>query len=165
MIIRIEPKDWNMHTVLMFFNEEEPHSEDTDIRRYLQERRLEPRRQYNTELAGEKFEVWTYGGCYLGRHMNALAGIQRAVIEKELLAEAIPELLASGPDGDAAALAASKTAVEMATIVGALTETLHAPDNFGIDANGELQTTVSAEQAQTQFLKIEPALRKNATPA
>ena len=28
MIIRIEPKDWNMHTVLMFFNEEEPHSED-----------------------------------------------------------------------------------------------------------------------------------------
>ena len=28
MIIRIEPKDWNMHTVIMFFNEEEPHPED-----------------------------------------------------------------------------------------------------------------------------------------
>ena len=154
MIIRIEPKDWNMHTVLMFFNAEEPHPEDTDIRRYLEERRLKPRRQYNTELAGENFEVWTYGGCYLGRHMNALADIQRAVVEKELLAEAIPELLACGPDADAAALAESKTGIEMAIIVDALTEALHIPDNFGIDANGELQTTVSAEDVQAQFLAL-----------
>ena len=154
MIIRIEPKDWNMHTVLMFFNEEEPHSEDADIRRYLEERHLEPRRQYNTELAGEKFEVWTYGGCYLGRHMNALADIQRSVVEKELLAEAIPELLASGSDADAATLAASKTDTEMSSIVNTLAETLHTPDNFGIDANGELQTTVSADQVQAQFLTL-----------
>ena len=154
MIIRIEPKDWNMHTVLMFFNEEEPHPEDSDIRSYLEERRLEPRRQYNTELAGEKFEVWTYGGCYLGRHMNALADIQRAVVEKELLAEAIPELLASGPDANAVALAATKSASDMTAIVDALTDALHTRDNFGIDANGELQTTVSAEDVQAQFLTL-----------
>ena len=154
MIIRIEPKDWNMHTVLMFFNEEEPHSEDADIRRYLEERRLEPRRQYTTELAGEKFEVWTYGGCYLGRHMNALADIQRAVVEKELLAEAIPELLASGPNADASALAATKSDAEMTDIVAALTDALHTPDNFGIDTSGELQTTVSAEQVQAQFFTL-----------
>ena len=154
MIIRIEPKDWNMHTVLMFFKEDEPHPEDADIRSYLEERHLEPRRQYNTELAGEKFEVWTYGGCYLGRHMNALADIQRAVVEKELLAEAIPGLLVSGSDANAAALAASKTDTEMVTIVDALTETLHSPDNFGIDDNGELQTTVSADQVQAQFLTL-----------
>ena len=154
MIIRIEPKDWNMHTVLMFFNEEEPHSEDADIRSYLEERHLEPRRQYNTELAGEKFEVWTYGGCYLGRHMNALADIQRTVVEKELLAEAIPELLTSGPDANAVALAATKSASDMTAIVNALTESLHTPDNFGIDTNGELQTTVSAEDVQAQFLTL-----------
>ena len=157
MIIRIEPKDWNMHTVLMFFNEEEPHPEDADIRRYLEERRLEPRRQYNTELAGENFEVWTYGGCYLGRHMNALADIQRAVVERELLAEAIPGLLTGGPDANAAALAAAQSDTEMTTIVDALTEALHTPDNFGIDANGELQTTVSAEDVQAQFLKLVPS--------
>lgn len=157
MIIRIEPKDWNMHTVLMFFNKEEPHTEDADIRSYLQERRLEPRRQYNTELAGEKFEVWTYGGCYLGRHMNALADIQRTVVEKELLAEAIPELLASGPDADTATLAAAKTDTEMTAIIDMLTETLHTPENFGIDASGELQTTVSADQVQAQFLKLVPS--------
>ena len=143
-----------MHTVLMFFKEDEPHPEDADIRSYLEERHLEPRRQYNTELAGEKFEVWTYGGCYLGRHMNALADIQRAVVEKELLAEAIPGLLVSGSDANAAALAASKTDTEMVTIVDALTETLHSPDNFGIDDNGELQTTVSADQVQAQFLTL-----------
>ncbi len=157
MIIRIEPKDWNMHTVLMFFNEDEPHSEDADIRSYLEDRHLEPRRQYNTELAGEKFEVWTYGGCYLGQHMNALADIQRAVVEKELLAEAIPDLLASGPDANAAVLAASKSASDMTAIVDALTDTLHTPDNFGLDANGELQTTVSAEDVQAQFLKLVPS--------
>ncbi len=154
MIIRIEPKDWNMHTVLMFFKQEEPHTEDADIRRYLEERRLAPRRQYATELEGEKFEVLTYGGCYLGRHMNALADIQRSVIERELLAEAIPALLASGPNDNAAALAADKTNDEMAAIIKTLADALHAPDNFGIDANGELQTTVTAEQAQAHFLKL-----------
>ncbi len=154
MIIRIEPKDWNMHTVMMFFKEEEPHPEDADIRRYLEERRLEPRRQYNTELEGEKFEVWTYGGCYLGRHMNALADIQRAVVEREILADAIPALLSSGPDANAAALADAKSEAEMIAIVDALTEALHTPDNFGIDANGELQTTVSAEQVQARFLTL-----------
>ncbi len=154
MIIRIEPKDWNMHTVIMFFKEEEPHPEDADIRRYLEERHLEPRRQYTTELAGEKFEVLTYGGCYLGRHMNALADIQRAVVERELLLEVIPQLLASGSDATAAALAGDKSDIEMTTIVDALIEALHTPDNFGIDANGELQTTVSAEQVQAQFLAL-----------
>ena len=154
MIIRIEPKDWNMHSVIMFFKQEEPHPEDADIRRYLEERRLEPRRKYDTELEGEKFEVLTYGGCYLGRHMNALADIQRAVVERELLAEAIPSLLADSPDSEASALAATKTEAEMTAVVKAMTEALHTPDNFGIDANGELQTTVSAEDVQAQFLTL-----------
>ena len=101
--------------------------------------------------------MWTYGGCYLGRHMNALADIQRTVVEKELLAEAIPELLASGPDADAATLAAAKTDTEMTAIIDMLTETLHTPENFGIDASGELQTTVSADQVQAQFLKLVPS--------
>ena len=154
MIIRIEPKDWNMHSVIMFFKQEEPHPEDADIRRYLEERHLEPRRKHDTELEGEKFEVLTYGGCYLGRHMNALADIQRAVVERELLAEAIPSLLASGPDTDAAALATSKSEAEMTAMVEALTEALHTPDNFGIDANGELQTTISAEDVQAHFITL-----------
>ena len=154
MIIRIEPKDWNMHSVIMFFKQEEPHPEDADIRRYLEERHLEPRRRYDTELEGEKFEVWTYGGCYLGRHMNALADIQRAVVERELLGEAIPALLASGPDANAAALAAAKTDADMSAIVDALTDALHTPDNFHIDDTGNLETTVSAETVQAQFLTL-----------
>ena len=157
MIIRIEPKDWNMHTVLMFFKQEEPHPEDEGIRQYLAERHLEPRRQYDTELAGEKFEVLTFGGCYLGRHIDALADIQRAVVERELLAEAIPALLRSGTDEKAASLAKNKSDSEMATIVAALTDALHTPDNFGIDKSGELQTTVSAEAVQAQFLQLVPA--------
>ena len=86
--------------------------------------------------------------------MNALADIQRAVVEKELLAEVIPELLVSGPDTDAAALAATKSASDLTAIVEVLTEALHTPGNFGVDANGELQTTVSADQVQAQFLTL-----------
>ena len=154
MIIRIEPKDWNMHTVLMFFKREEPHPEDADIRRYLEERHLEPRRRYDTELEGEKFEVLTYGGCYLGRHMNALADIQRGVVEREILADAIPALLADGADAEVVALTAAKSDAEMTAIVEALTDALHTPANFGIDASGELQTTVSAEDVQARFLTM-----------
>ena len=98
--------------------------------------------------------MWTYGGCYLGRHMNALADIQRAVVERELLGEAIPALLASGPDANAAALAAAKTDADMSAIVDALTDALHTPDNFHIDATGNLETTVSAETVQAQFLTL-----------
>ena len=89
--------------------------------------------------------------------MNALADIQRAVVEKELLAEAIPGLLASGPDAHAAALAATKTAADMSAIVDALTDALHTPDNFHIDATGNLETTITAETVQAQFLQLVPS--------
>ena len=89
--------------------------------------------------------------------MNALADIQRAVVEKELLAEAIPGLLSSGPDANATALAAGKSATDMNAIVDALTEALHTPDNFTIDETGNLETTVSAEDVQAQFLKLVPS--------
>lgn len=154
MIIRVEPKDWNMHAVIMFFKKERPHTEDADIRRYLDEHRLQPRRQYDTELEGEAFEVLTFGGCYLGRHMSALADIQRGVVERELLAEAIPALLTSGPDAHARALAATLTDAEMQTYAAALTDALHTPANFRIDASGELQATPDAADAQARFLAL-----------
>ncbi len=162
MIIRIEPKDWNMHSVIMFFKKDEPHAEDADIRRYLDERGLQPRRQYDTTLADEHFEVLTFGGCYLGRHMSALADIQRSVVERELLAEAIPALLASGPDADARQHAAALPPADMQACVAALTDALHTPDNFGTDANGEMQATPDAADVQARFLAMRDAPPKHA---
>lgn len=154
MIIRVEPKDWNMYAVIMFFKKERPHTEDADIRRYLAEHRLQPKRQYDTELEGEAFEVMTFGGCYLGRHMSALADIQRGVVERELLAEAIPALLTSGPDAAARALAADLTDAQRREYAAALTDALHAPANFGVDAGGELQATPDAADVQARFLAL-----------
>ena len=45
----------------------------------------------------------------------------------------------------------------MTAIVDALTEALHTPDNFTIDETGNLETTVSAEDVQAQFLKLVPS--------
>lgn len=154
MIIRVEPKDWNMHSVIMFFKQEHPHSEDAAVRTYLQEHNLQPRRKYDTVLEGEAFEVLTFGGCYLGRHMNALADIQRSVIERELLEEAIPTLLQSGPNDHARTHAANLSPSQLLAYTAELTDALHTSDNFGIDASGELQATVDAAQVQSHFLNL-----------
>ncbi len=34
MIVRVEPKDWNMYTVLLFFEKDDPHTEDDAVREY-----------------------------------------------------------------------------------------------------------------------------------
>ena len=153
MIVRIEPKDWNMHSVTMFFNREEPETEDAAIRRYLEDNRLEPRRRYDTVLDGEAFEVFTFGGCYLGRHTSALAEIQR----REILVEAIPALLAEGPDAEARAQAGALSGEEMREAAAALADALCASVNFGVSKDGELQADLDAADVQARFLALAAA--------
>ena len=62
MIIRVEPRDWDMYTVQMFFSQTRPHPEDQEVRRYLTDNGLEPRQQTEVELDGEKFQVLSFGG-------------------------------------------------------------------------------------------------------
>ena len=110
MIIRVEPRDWDMYTVQMFFSQTGPHAEDPEVRRYLADNSLEPRRQSEVELDGEKFQVLSFGGCYLGAHrMQAISDIQKTVVQRELLAEAIPLMLTAGAETDAHRLAAAMT--------------------------------------------------------
>ena len=153
MIVNIEPKDWNMHSVKMFFNRDEPETEDAAIRRYLEDNRLEPRRRYDTDLNGETFEVMTFGGCYLGRHSGALAEIQR----RELLMEALPALLSEGPDADARAQAAAMSGERMREIVAALADALCPSVNFAISKDGELQADLDAADVQARFLALAAA--------
>ena len=150
MIVNIEPKDWNMHSVTMFFNREKPETEDAAIRRYLDDNRLEARRQYETVLDGETFEVLTFGGCYLGRHTSALAEIQR----RELLIAALPALLAEGPDAEARAQAATMSDQGMREVAAALADALCASVNFGISKDGELQADLDAADVQARFLAL-----------
>ena len=53
MIIKVEPKDWNMYSVDLLFNQEAPDSEDGAIEDYLAEHGLVPRRPVADALGGQ----------------------------------------------------------------------------------------------------------------
>ncbi len=44
MYLKVEPKDWNMYSVMFYFDITRPFSEDEEVRRYLSDNGLEPRR-------------------------------------------------------------------------------------------------------------------------
>src|SRR5919106_5760042 len=93
MIIRVEPKDFFMSTILLLFDQARPDPEDEEVKRYLDERHLEPKRTFDTASQEQYGVVWQFGGCYLGRHLDAIADIQKKYLEAEMLADEIPRLL------------------------------------------------------------------------
>ena len=102
MIVRVEPKDWMMYSVFLYFDRNAPDGEDSEAREYLAEHNLVPKREAVTTLEDREFDVLSFGGCYLGQgHMGALSEIQRNAVEKELIADKIVVLLREGPASDA----------------------------------------------------------------
>jgi hypothetical protein len=93
MIIRVEPKDFFMSTILLLFDRAHPDPEDEEVKRYLAERDLEPKRTFDDASQEQYGIVWQFGGCYLGRHLDAIADIQKPYLEAEMLADEIPRLL------------------------------------------------------------------------
>src|ERR671922_1210485 len=100
MIIRVEPKDFFMSTILLIFDQEQPDPEDEEAKRYLAERGLEPKRTFHTDMQGRDYVVWQFGGCYLGRHLDAIADIQKKYLEVEMLADEIPRLLRADAEAE-----------------------------------------------------------------
>ena len=158
MIIRVEPRDWDMYTVQLFFSQTRPHAGDPEVRRYLADNGLEPRRQSEVELDGEKFQVLSFGGCYLGApRMQAIADIQKAVVQRELLAEAIPLMLTAGAETDAHRLAAAMTDAALEKAVGLLVEHFNDDSSFETDAEGQLQVVINAADVHARFLELDAA--------
>lgn len=156
MIIRVEPKDWDMYTVQMFFSQTRPHSEDPDVRQYLTDNNLEPRRQVDTELDGERFQVLSFGGCYLGANrMNAIADIQKAVVQRELLAEEIAVMLTTGSETESHRTAAAMTDADLERAVGLLVAQFNDDSSFETDAEGQLQVVLNAADVHGRFLELD----------
>ena len=84
MRIRVEPKDFFMYSVFLAFNQDSPEPEDEAIRAYLTDKDLEPKAQGTQVWDGQELQVWYYGGCYLGRHLEAIHDIQRQAVEREM---------------------------------------------------------------------------------
>ncbi len=99
MIVRLEPKDWLMHAVYLFFDEQTPDPEDQEVRDYLAAHGLEPKRDTTTTWDGRDWYVMYFGGCYLGRHLCVLSEIQHRAAETQQAAAAdVPAQAGTGAE-------------------------------------------------------------------
>ncbi|MDE0720219.1 MAG: hypothetical protein OSB75_06655 [Dehalococcoidia bacterium] len=85
MIIKVEPADFFMYSVVMISNLETPDLEDREIHDYLESQELEPRYQSEGDFEGRHSESIQFGGCYLGRHLDEINQIQQRYVEEELV--------------------------------------------------------------------------------
>ena len=85
MIIKVEPADFFMYSVVMISNLETPDPEDREIHDYLESQELSPRYQSEGDFEGRHSESIQFGGCYLGRHLGEINQIQQRYVEEELV--------------------------------------------------------------------------------
>lgn len=155
MFVRVEPKDWMMYSIFLHFKQGTPDREDAEVKKYLTEHRLEPKRESTLELEGEQFDVMYFGGCYLNAfHMNAIADIQRSEVEREALVYEIPMLLKIGPSDLARTLLSTMSDSELQSAVEALAQQYHNEDSFETDAEGQIQIVLDPAALQDSFLQI-----------
>ena len=98
MFIKVEPADFFMFRVIMTFDLNNPDSEDQDVRDYLTEHDLEPRHTSEGEFESRQCQFMSFGGCYLGNHLQNISQIQRVAVETELLTAEIRVHLNLPPD-------------------------------------------------------------------
>ena len=154
MIIKVESKDWNMASVFLLFDVEEPDSEDEAIRTYLDERGLAPKRVAQTRVEERECEVWSFGSCYLGLHLSVIAEMQRKTLEREALAMEIRALLKEGPDSAARDGAAGIGEEGLWAAVEGLLDEYHRDSSFATDDDGLISVALDAAEVQRSFLKL-----------
>ncbi|MCS5655209.1 MAG: hypothetical protein NZ810_04675, partial [Dehalococcoidia bacterium] len=89
MIIKVEPADLFMYTVVLIANLANPDPEDQDIRDYLDANELEPKYRSEGDFEGRHSESMQFGGCYLGKHTGEINLIQQRYIEAEIIVHEI----------------------------------------------------------------------------
>ena len=154
MILRVEPREFFMSTVYLIFNREQPEPEDDEIRRYLAAHQLEPRRSFDETYQERPCQVWQFGGCYLGRHLDSIADIQRRHLEAEILTQEIPRLLTDGADPAAQQIMAALPAERFQQLVGRLVEEFRRESSFGADEQGYLTVTLEPAVVRQRFQEL-----------
>ena len=82
MLIRLEPKEWMMNSVFLYFDQNTPSPEDEAVRKYIASNSLVPKKEGETTWDDRDWDVMYFGGCYLGRHLGAIDQIQKEEAEK-----------------------------------------------------------------------------------
>ena len=151
MIIRVEPKEFFMSTVYLIFNKAQAEPEDTEVKQYLAERQLEPRREFETAYQELDCMVWQFGGCYLGQHLDKIADIQRRYIEAEMLASELPRIVQEGADAEVRQATQELSPAGLQDLMGALVKEFHQDSSFGSDAEGHAKVTLEPAVVQQRF--------------
>ena len=61
--------------VLLLFDTQRPSSEDAQVRSYLQDNSLQPRREYQETRDTNEYDVYYFGHCYLKGHLEHLVSL------------------------------------------------------------------------------------------
>jgi hypothetical protein len=154
MIIRVEPKDFFMSTILLIFDREQPDPEDEEVKRYLAERSLEPKRTFETVYQERDSLVWQFGGCYLGGHLNTVADIQRRYLEEEMLAHEMPRLLKESAAVETQETVDQLPDTRLQELVGTLVKEFHQESSFAPDADGNIKVTLEPAVIQRRFREL-----------
>jgi hypothetical protein len=154
MIIRVEPKDFFMSTILLIFDQEQPDPEDEEAKCYLAERGLEPKRIFHTEMQERDYVVWQFGGCYLGRHLDAIADIQKKYLEAEMLADELPRLLKADAEVAVREAIDQLPDTRLEELVDALVKEFHQESSFGPGAEGNLKVILEPAVVQRRFKEL-----------
>ena len=93
MRIRVEPKEFFMYAVFLYFHQERPDPEDASVKAYLEANELVPKHQGTDKKEDGEFDVMYFGGCYLGKHLKTIEDMQRGVVEEEMLTQEIKRAL------------------------------------------------------------------------
>ena len=139
MFIKVEPADFFMFRVIMTFDLYNPDSEDQDVRDYLTDHDLEPRHTSEGEFESRQCQFMSFGGCYLGNHLQNISQIQRVAVETELLIAEIRTHLNLPPD------AATPLPDDQQAQVAQLVTEFHQESSFQTNENGELIAVLDGE--------------------
>ena len=154
MIIRVEPKDFFMSTILLLFDQAHPDPEDEEVKRYLAERGLEPKRTFDNASQEQYGVVWQFGGCYLGRHLDAIADIQKKYLEAEMLADEIPRLLKADAEVEVQEAVDQLPDARLQELVDTLVKEFHQESSFGPDAEGHVKVMLEPALVQRRFREL-----------
>jgi len=152
MFIKVEPAEFFMYRVIMIFDLENPNSEDPDAREYMTAHELEPKYQRVGDFEGSNSEFMQFGGCYLGKHLNKIAAIQRSHVEVELLTAEIDRLLLE--PGHAVAIPEERREEAVRELV----LSFHLDSSFQTAENGDLEAVLdgAAVRGAALVLLAEP---------
>jgi hypothetical protein len=152
MFIKVEPAGFFMYTVQMAFDQEQPDSEDAEVRGYLAEHELEPRYEWEAEMEGRNCQWLQFGGCYLGGHLQGIGQIQRQAVETELLVEEINRYVDSAPETVAALSGDARQ-----ELVAALVAEFRREESFAPDEQGRLTACLDREELAAAARRLLPA--------